>query len=153
MSAEIVALTLGIVASAPLLNQVVILAGISLLVTVAVYGIVAIIVKIDDLGFWLEEKSSLLAQKTGSALLFLAPLMMKVLSVVGTLAMFLVGGGIVVHGIPQLHALISQLTASAPALVSSFVTSLLAPMLIGAVIGSIVLLLVKLAGKLKGGKV
>lgn len=93
LSAEIVALTLGIVASAPLLNQVVILAGISLLVTVAVYGIVAIIVKIDDLGFWLEEKSSLLAQKTGSALLFLAPLMMKVLSVVGTLAMFLVGAG------------------------------------------------------------
>ncbi|WP_029686735.1 DUF808 family protein [Tatumella saanichensis] len=153
LSAEIVALTLGIVAGAPLLNQVVILAGISILVTVAVYGIVAIIVKIDDLGFWLETKSSLLAQKAGSSLLFLAPLMMKVLSVVGTLAMFLVGGGIVVHGIPRLHALISQLTVSAPALVSSFITSLLAPMLIGAVIGSIVLLLVKLAGKLKGGKV
>lgn len=68
--------------------------------TVGVYGIVALIVKIDDLGYWLEEKRSVVARKTGAGLLFLAPLLMKVLSVVGTLAMFLVGGGIVIHGIP-----------------------------------------------------
>lgn len=71
LSAEIVALTLGIVASAPLVNQILILAGIAILVTVAVYGIVAIIVKIDDLGFWLEDKSSIVAQKLGRFLLFL----------------------------------------------------------------------------------
>ena len=62
LSAEIVAITLGIVSDAPLLNQVLILAGIAILVTIGVYGIVAMIVKIDDLGYWLREKSSTLAQ-------------------------------------------------------------------------------------------
>lgn len=153
LSAEIVALTLGIVASAPLVNQILILAGIAILVTVAVYGIVAIIVKIDDLGFWLEDKSSIVAQKLGRFLLFFAPLMMKVLSVVGTLAMFLVGGGIVIHGIPVLHHVVEHLSAPLPGIVSSLVGSVLSPLVIGAVIGSIVLLVVSLAGKLFAKKV
>lgn len=153
LSAEIVALTLGIVASAPLVNQILILAGIAILVTVAVYGIVAIIVKIDDLGFWLEDKSSIVAQKLGRFLLFFAPLMMKVLSVVGTLAMFLVGGGIVIHGIPVLHHVVAHLSAPLPGMVSSLVGSVLSPLVIGAVIGSIVLLVVSLAGKLFAKKV
>lgn len=84
LSAEIVAITLGIVAEAPLLNQILILSGIALLVTVGVYGLVGVIVKLDDMGYWLVEKSSALAQWTGKALLAIAPRLMKVLSIVGT---------------------------------------------------------------------
>lgn len=98
LSAEIVAITLGIVAQAPLLNQVLVLAGIALVVTIGVYGLVGIIVKLDDMGYWLAEKRSVLAQGVGKGLLIIAPWLMKALSIVGTLAMFLVGGGIVVHG-------------------------------------------------------
>lgn len=94
LSAEIVAITLGVVAAAPLVNQIVILSGIAILVTVGVYGLVGIIVKLDDMGYWLVEKRGPLAQAVGKGLLFIAPWLMKVLSVVGTLAMFLVGGGI-----------------------------------------------------------
>ncbi len=103
LSAEIVAITLGIVAQAPLLNQVLVLAGIALVVTIGVYGLVGIIVKLDDMGYWLAEKRSVLAQGVGKGLLIIAPWLMKALSIVGTLAMFLVGGGIVVHGIAPLH--------------------------------------------------
>ncbi|KFD19068.1 putative inner membrane protein [Tatumella ptyseos ATCC 33301] len=153
LSAEIVALTLGIVAEAPLLNRVLILAGIAILVTVGVYGIVALIVKIDDLGYWLEKKHSVVARKTGAGLLFLAPLLMKVLSVVGTLAMFLVGGGIVIHGISRLHHVISGITRHTDGFLQTFLSDILAPLIVGAIIGSIVLLLVKLFGKITGKQV
>ncbi|GAA0516322.1 DUF808 family protein [Tatumella terrea] len=153
LSAEIVALTLGIVAEAPLLNQILILAGIAILVTVGVYGIVALIVKIDDLGYWLEEKRSVVARKIGAALLFLAPLLMKVLSVVGTLAMFLVGGGIVIHGVPWLHHVLSGVTRHTHGMLLTLLSDILAPLIVGAIIGSIVLLLVKLFGKLTGKQV
>ncbi|MRG02439.1 DUF808 family protein, partial [Klebsiella quasipneumoniae] len=76
-----------------------ILSGIAILVTVGGYGLVGLIVKLDDIGYWLEEKSSAVARGIGKGLLVLAPWLMKSLSIVGTLAMFLVGGGIVVHGI------------------------------------------------------
>lgn len=94
LSAEIVAITLGIVADAPLLNQVLVLSGIALAVTVGVYGPVGIIVKLDDIGFWLAEKRSAVAQALGKGLLVVAPRLMKTLSVVGTLAMFLVGAAL-----------------------------------------------------------
>lgn len=94
LSAEIVAITLGIVAEAPLLNQILILSGIAILVTIGVYGLVGVIVKLDDMGYWLAEKRSALAQWLGKGLLAVAPRLMKVLSIVGTLAMFLVGGGL-----------------------------------------------------------
>ena len=73
LSAEIVAITLGIVSDAPLLNQVLILSGIAILVTVGVYGLVGLIVKLDDIGYWLEEKSSAVARGIGKSLLVLAP--------------------------------------------------------------------------------
>lgn len=93
LSAEIVAITLGIVADAPLLNQVLVLSGIALVVTIGVYGLVGLIVKLDDMGYWLAEKRSVLAQAVGKGLLVTAPWLMKALSIVGTLAMFLVGAG------------------------------------------------------------
>ncbi|PIF21553.1 DUF808 domain-containing protein [Candidatus Pantoea floridensis] len=148
LSAEIVAITLGIVSEAPLLNQVLILAGVAILVTIGVYGIVAMIVKIDDLGFWLKEKSSTVAQAIGGVLLALAPWLMKILTLVGTLAMFLVGGGIVVHGITPLHHAISEYSAG----FNSFISALLsngANLVIGFIIGSIVLLGVNLIAKLR----
>ncbi|MCE0489557.1 DUF808 domain-containing protein [Pantoea sp. Mb-10] len=148
LSAEIVAITLGIVSDAPLLNQVLILAGIAILVTIGVYGIVAMIVKIDDVGYWLREKSSTLAQAVGGALLALAPWLMKILTVVGTLAMFLVGGGIVVHGIAPLHHAIDAYSEGFTGMVASLLSNG-ANLVLGFIIGSIVLLGVNLIAKLR----
>jgi len=148
LSAEIVAITLGIVSEAPLLNQVLILAGIAILVTIGVYGIVACIVKIDDLGLWLQQKSSSLARGIGGVLLTLAPKMMKVLTVVGTIAMFLVGGGIIAHGVPAMHHFIEHLATGHSGFISSLISNG-ANLVIGFIVGSIVLCGVNLAGKLR----
>ncbi|MDU4228733.1 MAG: DUF808 domain-containing protein [Klebsiella grimontii] len=148
LSAEIVAITLGIVAEAPLLNQILILSGIALLVTVGVYGLVGIIVKLDDMGYWLVEKTSSLAQWSGKALLAIAPRLMKVLSIVGTLAMFLVGGGIVVHGITPLHHAIENLAHGQNAVIASLLP-MVANLVLGFIIGAIVLAGVKAIGALR----
>ena len=102
LSAEIIVITLGTVAEAALLTQVVVLAGIAALMTAGVYGLVAGIVKLDDAGLYLSRQSSAIARSVGSALVKAAPWLMKFLSVAGTAAMFLVGGGIIVHGIAPL---------------------------------------------------
>lgn len=151
LSAEIVAITLGIVADAPLLNQVLILSGIALLVTVGVYGLVGIIVKLDDMGYWLVEKNGALAQGLGKGLLIVAPWLMKVLSVVGTLAMFLVGGGIVVHGIAPLHHAIEHFASAQNALLQAL-TPMVANLLLGFVIGAIVVVIVKMVTRLRGSE-
>jgi predicted DNA repair protein MutK len=148
LSAEIVAITLGIVAEAPLLNQILILSGIALLVTVGVYGLVGIIVKLDDMGYWLVEKTSSLAQWTGKALLAIAPRLMKVLSIVGTLAMFLVGGGIVVHGIAPLHHAIENLVHGQNGVIASLLPTG-ANLVLGFIIGAIVLAGVKAIAALR----
>ena len=149
LSAEIVAITLGIVAEAPLLNQILILSGIALLVTVGVYGLVGIIVKLDDMGYWLAEKSSALAQWTGKALLAIAPRLMKVLSIVGTLAMFLVGGGIIVHGVASLHHMIEHFASGQGAVVAAILPTLL-NLVLGFIVGLIVVAVVKLVEKVRG---
>ena len=148
LSAEIVAITLGIVAEAPLLNQILILSGIALLVTVGVYGLVGIIVKLDDMGYWLVEKTSSLAQWTGKALLAIAPRLMKVLSIVGTLAMFLVGGCIVVHGIAPLHHAIENLAHGQNGVIASLLPTG-ANLVLGFIIGAIVLAGVKAIAALR----
>ena len=108
LSAEIIAITLGTVANAPFTTQVVVLAGIALVMTVGVYGFVAGIVKLDDLGLhWCRlahaTPPARLRPALGSLILRAAPWLMKGLSIAGTAAMFLVGGGILVHGVPALH--------------------------------------------------
>ncbi|MBD8164601.1 DUF808 domain-containing protein [Erwinia persicina] len=148
LSAEIVAITLGIVSEAPLLNQVIILAGVAILVTVGVYGIVAGIVKIDDLGMWLQKKTSAAAKAIGGVLLVAAPLLMKILTVVGTLAMFLVGGGIIVHGLPWLHHHIEAFSAGMHGLLAMLVSNL-ANLIIGLIVGSIVLCSVNLIARMR----
>ncbi|MGP1516201.1 MAG: DUF808 domain-containing protein [Ottowia sp.] len=103
LSAEIVAITLGQVAGQPFAVQLVVLASIAVVVTAGVYGLVAGIVKLDDAGLHLIRRPGRGAQAAGRAILALAPWLMKLLSVAGTAAMFLVGGGILVHGLPALH--------------------------------------------------
>ena len=103
LSAELVVISLGTVAEAGFATRVGVLSGISILMTVGVYGLVAGIVKLDDAGIYLSRKPGGFAQAMGAAILRIAPWLMKGLSVAGTAAMFLVGGGILVHGIPLLH--------------------------------------------------
>ena len=103
LSAEIIVIALGTVATAPFMQQVAVLVGIAIIMTVGVYGLVGGIVKLDDLGLWLSGKASGAARALGRGLLAAAPWLMKFLSVAGTAAMFLVGGGILVHGIAPLH--------------------------------------------------
>ena len=149
LSAEIVAITLGIVSQAPLLNQVLVLSGIAIVVTVGVYGLVGVIVKLDDMGYWLADKSSRVAKAVGKGLLVLAPWLMKSLSVIGTLAMFLVGGGIVVHGIAPLHHAIEHFATAQGAIVAAILPMLL-NLVIGFIIGAIVIAGVKLVAKMRG---
>ena len=113
LSAEIIVLTLGVVEGQQYLTQLIVLAGISTLMTVGVYGLVAGIVKIDDLGLLLSQKSSSGfwhggLRRIGAALLWFAPRLMKGLAVVGTVAMFLVGGGILLHAMPSAEQLVAQ---------------------------------------------
>ncbi|UGB01057.1 DUF808 domain-containing protein [Leclercia sp. G3L] len=149
LSAEIVAITLGIVADAPLLNQVLVLSGIAFVVTLGVYGLVGIIVKLDDVGYWLSDKTSALAKMTGKALLVIAPWLMKSLSVIGTLAMFLVGGGIVVHGIAPLHHAIEHFSEAQGAVIATVLPTLL-NLVLGLIIGLVVVAVVKLVEKMRG---
>ena len=103
LSAEIIVITLGTVAAASFVNQVLVLVGIALLMTVGVYGLVAGIVRLDDVGLHLTQQANIAKQQFGRFLLALAPKLMKFLSVAGTAAMFMVGGSILVHGLPMVH--------------------------------------------------
>lgn len=103
LSAEIIVISLGTVADAPFTTRLAVLAAIGLLMTVGVYGLVGGIVKLDDAGLYLSQRAGRAARALGHGLLRLAPWLMKTLSVVGTIAMFLVGGGILAHGLPWIH--------------------------------------------------
>lgn len=99
LSAEIIVISLGAVApSAPMLTKALVLCLIGAMMTVGVYGLVAFIVKLDDIGLYLVQKGGISA-RLGYAILWTMPKFMRLLSVVGTLAMFLVGGGILAHNI------------------------------------------------------
>lgn len=103
LSAEIIVISLGTTAGSGLAQRFGVLTAIAVIMTVGVYGLVAGIVKLDDAGFALIKRQSKMAQALGRGILAMAPKLMKFLSVAGTAAMFLVGGGIVAHGIPLLH--------------------------------------------------
>ena len=146
LSAEIIAITLGTVADAALSQQVIVLSGIAIVMTAGVYGLVAGIVKLDDLGLWLTQKPSQAAQCIGGAILRAAPYMMKGLSVIGTAAMFLVGGGILTHGVPAVHHWIEGVTASAGG--AGFIVPMLLNAAAGIVAGAAVLVGVMAVGKI-----
>ena len=103
LSAEIIVISLGTVATAAFGVKVTVLSIIAIAMTIGVYGLVAFIVKIDNIGLHLSEQASNFKQSAGRGLLAFAPILMKILSIVGTLAMFLVGGGIINHAIPLVH--------------------------------------------------
>jgi predicted DNA repair protein MutK len=161
LSAEIIVLTLGVVAHMDFVRQVLVLSAISLLMTVGVYGLVAGIVKLDDAGVHLMQKQGQGAwqaaqRRFGGFLMLFAPWLMKFLAVVGTVAMFMVGGGILVHGfhvlddgVKYLAALAGEITAVGPAL--AVVTPTLGGIVIGMVAGAVVLAVVEMARRLKAG--
>lgn len=160
LSAEIIAITLGTVAAAPFGTRVAVLVGIALLMTVGVYGLVAGIVKLDDAGLHLSRSAGAHAwagfkRALGHGILRAAPWLMKALSVAGTAAMFLVGGGILTHGLPWLHHGIEALAQAAGALpalggVLALLTPSLADALVGVVAGALVLLAVSAVNKVRG---
>ncbi|WP_298211622.1 DUF808 domain-containing protein [Acidovorax sp.] len=154
LSAEIIAITLGTVATAPFAQQVAVLSGIAVIMTVGVYGLVAGIVKLDDLGLWLSGKTSSVARAVGMGILRAAPWLMKGLSIAGTAAMFLVGGGILVHGVPALHHAVEAMGAAAVQWPVGGLWAVLVPNLanavIGIVAGGLVLAGVTLVKRLRG---
>ena len=155
LSAEIIVITLGTVAAATFGVQVAVLVGIALVMTVGVYGLVAAIVKLDDAGLWLSLRAQAWQRLLGRGLLAAAPKLMKTLSVVGTAAMFLVGGGILVHGLPPVAALVHGAehaagTIPAVGVVIAGLTPMLLNGLFGVLAGALVLGAVSLLQKLRG---
>ena len=160
LSAEIIAIALGTVAGEPLVRQAGVLVVIALVMTVGVYGLVAAIVKFDDVGLYLTRRtadrpSARLAQALGHGILRATPWFMKALSVLGTLAMFLVGGGILTHGLHVLAEPIESLALAAASLpgVGGFLHAslpVLANLVVGVVAGALVLGTVALVAMLRG---
>ncbi len=148
LSAEIIAITLGTVATAAFLTQLVVLVGIAILMTIGVYGVVAGIVKLDDLGLYLSRKPGWRAP-VGRAILRAAPYLMKGLTIAGTAAMFLVGGGILTHGLPALHHAIEGVAQRVGGFAGALVPTLL-DALAGVVAGALTLVAVTLAQKVWG---
>jgi uncharacterized protein len=158
LSAEIIAITLGTVAESPFVTQVAVLSGIALIMTIGVYGLVGGIVKLDDAGLYLSRRPGAGAwasfrRSVGRGILRAAPWLMKFLSVAGTAAMFLVGGGILVHGIGPLHHMVDGLgRMSEPIAAAGPVLAVLVPMalngLAGVVAGGVVLGVVVLVRRL-----
>lgn len=155
LSAEIVVIALGTVSTAPFATRLGVLVGIAVVMTVGVYGLVAAIVKLDDAGIFLRRQPGpgpyARGQRAlGALLLGAAPWLMRFLSVAGTAAMFLVGGGILAHGLPPLHHFSEELAhgggiagSVGPAVVNAAV---------GLVAGGVLVGLATLAGKLRGGR-
>ncbi len=164
LSAEIIVISLGVIKHLPITTQILILSLIAVVMTVGVYGLVALIVKLDDFGLWLIRRSerysinkikSKLQRKIGVGILCFAPYFMKSLTILGTAAMFIVGGSIVLHNIDFLHHGVTHILKSITLLpilqtILSSLIDFIAGMIIGCVVYFIVLFVNKLyAGKLK----
>ncbi|QDE90054.1 hypothetical protein BHS06_14400 [Myxococcus xanthus] len=147
LSAEIVVISLGTLTAASFGMQVAVLTGIALLMTVGVYGLVAGIVKLDDAGLYLMKAEGGVKRSLGRGILATAPYLMKGLGIVGTAAMFMVGGGILTHGIAPLHHFIVHAGAAAAAvpgvggLLGALVPSLM-DAAVGVIAGGFIVLLV-----------
>jgi predicted DNA repair protein MutK len=153
LSAEIIVISLGTVAGAPFGQQVAVLVAIAVVMTLGVYGLVAGIVKLDDAGLYLSRRANGALRAVGRVLLAGAPMLMKALSVLGTIAMFMVGGGILMHGVPALHHLVDSAAAAAGGVpgvgaVLKAVTPTVIDALAGLVAGAIALVVVTLGTRL-----
>jgi len=158
LSAEIIVIALGTVATAAFTTQVIVVSAIAIIMTFGVYGLVAGIVKLDDLGLHLMLKKGTsfykqLLRKVGEKLLAAAPYLMRILTILGTAAMFVVGGSIIGHGIPALHHFSEHYADSMHALplignFSALVLSMLIDAIVGLVIGAIFVVLLEVANKI-----
>jgi len=136
LSAEIVVIALGVVANESFLVRLAVVVAIAAVITVSVYGLVAAIVKLDDLGFYLSKPGgSDFRKKIGRGILFICPYVLKTLTIVGTAAMFLVGGGILLHGIPGSHDVVHALEEWAQHLPLAGLLETVSGMVLNAVIG------------------
>jgi uncharacterized protein len=149
LSAEIVVISLGTLGGVPFATRVAVLVAIALLMTVGVYGAVAAIVKLDDAGLALQRRDSDVAKMCGRAILQLAPWLMRALSFAGTVAMFLVGGGIVVHGIAPVHHFVEAATAAAGPL--ALVVPSVGGGVVGFVVGALLVGLLSIVNRLRKG--
>jgi predicted DNA repair protein MutK len=151
LSAEIIVIALGTVAAATFSQQASVVAIVAIVMTVGVYGLVACIVKLDDLGLYLMLKKGKsvyrqIQRKLGKYLLAFAPKLMRTLSVVGTLAMFMVGGSIIGHGIPAIHHWSETMTELLPSV--AFIASIVVDALVGLIVGAVCLGLITLTNKI-----
>ena len=159
LSAEIIVISLGTVAAATFSERVLVLSTIALVMTAGVYGLVAAIVKLDDAGLYLSKRANGAAKRFGDLLLLMAPKLMKTLSVVGTAAMFMVGGSILLHGVHALAGMVDAAAVAAgtvPAIgaVLKVVTPTVIDLVAGVIAGGVVLLVVTMIQKMfKRGKV
>jgi uncharacterized protein len=153
LSAEIIVIALGTVAAATFLQQVTVLVGIAVVMTIGVYGLVGAIVKMDDAGLYLSKRAGAGVQAFGRFLLNAAPKLMKFLSVAGTVAMFMVGGGILTHGIPGAHDVIHHAAEAVGSVggvgpLLAAVTPSVLDAIGGVIAGAIVLAVVTIGSKL-----
>lgn len=157
LSAEIIVISLGTVAAMPFMQQLSVLVIIALVMTVGVYGLVAGIVKLDDAGLYLSQKTSGFARGLGRLLLAAAPRLMKFLSIVGTAAMFMVGGGIINHNWEPMHHFAVSAAEKMEAIpgvggVLGAITPVAIDALVGVIVGGLVVLVVTVVNKLRGKK-
>lgn len=157
LSAEIIVIALGTVATQSIASQATVVSSIAVVMTVGVYGFVALIVKLDDMGLYLVENASegkrgSLNRLIGNGLLAFAPRLMKLLTIVGTIAMFLVGGSILAHGIPNMHRWVESAVKTVETLptlgkILGWLTPLMMDAVVGVVAGAIVMVTVGVVSK------
>ncbi|MDN4037101.1 DUF808 domain-containing protein [Massilia sp. YIM B02443] len=157
LSAEIIVISLGTMNGEPFIEQAATLVAVAILMTVGVYGLVGGIVKMDDAGLYLSQKANALARGIGRGLLAAAPRLMKILAVVGTAAMFMVGGGIIAHAIPAVHHFSEGVAASVAGVpgvggVLAAIAPTIVDALVGVLVGAAVLVVVMLVQKMRGKK-
>lgn len=148
LSAEIVVIALGTLSTQPMLKQILALSVIAILITVLVYGLVAAIVKLDDLGAALV-KAGRVWNPTGLLILRLAPMLMRTLGVVGTLAMFLVGGSIIAHAVPAVEHLVKAAASLAGVGILQRIAEMLANLFVGVLAGAVVVAIVTMVSRLR----
>ena len=149
LSAEIIVITIGTMSDEPIMQQILALSAIAIAATVLVYGLVAGIVKLDDLGLALKRRGDAGSQRTGAAILRAAPIMMKCLSILGTAAMFTVGGSIISHAIPFVHHAIENVAHSMPGFAATVATTLL-DAVVGIIAGGIAVAVMTVIKRIRG---
>lgn len=134
LSGEIIAIVLSVIGAASILKQIAVLTVVAIGVTVMIYGLVAMIVRMDDVGFWFTRHKNMVSKKLGMIMIQSMPYMMKALSFIGTVAMFLVGGGIIVHGVPVVHHFVQYLMVKSQSF--DWITENIANGVVGLIVGA-----------------